>query len=79
MINFSKIKKDFQSKLKFKVRLFSKIKFLEIKKKLKSKLKTYSKLDISEISQKIQEKKIYKKIVFDVYPNLKNRTQKIVN
>ena len=79
MINFSKIKKDFHSKLKFKVRLFSKIKSLEIKKKLKSKLKTYSKLDISEISQKIQEKKIYKKIVFDVYPNLKNRTQKIVN
>ncbi len=79
MINFSKIKKDFYSKLNFKDRFFSKIKSLEIKKKLKSKLKIYSKLDISEISQKIQDKKIYKKIVFDIYPNLKNRTQKIVN
>tara|TARA_Y100000991_G_scaffold215276_1_gene205183 strand:+ start:1558 stop:3072 length:1515 start_codon:yes stop_codon:yes gene_type:complete len=79
VINFSKIKKDFYSKLNFKDRFFSKIKSLEIKKKLKSKLKIYSKLDISEISQKIQDKKIYKKIVFDIYPNLKNRTQKIVN
>ena len=79
MINFSKIKKVFNHKFKFKDKLFSKIKSLEIKNKLRSKLEIYSKLDITEISQKIQEKKIYKKIVFDVYPNLKNRTQKIVN
>ena len=79
MINFSKIKKVFNSNFKFKDKLFSKIKSFEIKKKLRSKLEIYSKLDISEISQKIQEKKIYKKIVFDVYPKLKNGTQKIVN
>ena len=79
MINFSKIKKVFNSNFKFKDKLFSKIKSFEIKKKFRSKLEIYSKLDISEISQKIQEKKIYKKIVFDVYPNLKNGTQKIIN
>tara|TARA_Y100000589_G_scaffold15100_1_gene12309 strand:- start:5176 stop:6690 length:1515 start_codon:yes stop_codon:yes gene_type:complete len=79
VINFSKIKKVFNSNFKFKDKLFSKIKSFEIKKKFRSKLEIYSKLDISEISQKIQEKKIYKKIVFDVYPNLKNGTQKIIN
>jgi len=79
VINFSKIKKVFNSNFKLKDKLFSKIKSLEIKKKFRSKLEIYSKLDISEISQKIQEKKIYKKIVFDVYPNLKNGTQKIIN
>ena len=46
---------------------------------MRSKLEIYSKLDLSEITQKIQEKKIYKKIVFNIYPDLKNRTQKIVN
>ena len=79
MINFSKIKKVFSSKFNFKDKFISKIKSLEIKQKLRSKLESYSKLDLSEINQKIQEKKIYKKIVFNIYPNLKNRTQKIVN
>ena len=79
MINFLKIKKVLYSKLKFKNRIISKIKLLGLKKELGAKLDIYKNLNLSEISQKIQEKKIYKKIVFDVYPNLKDRTQKIIN
>ena len=79
MINFLKIKKVLYSKLKFKNRIISKIKLLGLKKELEAKLDIYKNLNLSEISQKIQEKKIYKKIVFDVYPNLKDRTQKIIN
>ncbi len=79
MINFSKIKKGFYSKIKFKKKLFANIKLSGIKKKLEPKLHNYKNLDLSEISQKIQEKKIYRKIVFDIYPKLKDRTQKIIN
>jgi len=79
VINFLKIKKVLYSKLKFKNRIISKIKLLGLKKELGAKLDIYKNLNLSEISQKIQEKKIYKKIVFDVYPNLKDRTQKIIN
>ena len=79
MINFLKIKKVLYSKLKFKNRIISKIKSLGFKKELGAKLDIYKNLNLSEISKKIQEKKIYKKIVFNIYPNLKDRTQKIIN
>jgi len=79
VINFLKIKKVLYSKLKFKNRIISKIKSLGFKKELGAKLDIYKNLNLSEISKKIQEKKIYKKIVFNIYPNLKDRTQKIIN
>ncbi len=79
MINFSKIKQKINEKINFNNRLFSKIKKLKIKENLKSKLQFFSSLELSEISQKIKDKKLYKILVFKVYPRLKNSTQKVVN
>ena len=63
MINFSKLKQKIVSKFKFKPKQYLS--------------KTTQKL--IEKSQEIKDKKVYKILVFKIYPNLKNKTQLFIN